>query len=173
MPVFEVDTSWPQALPYNWTFAHAPAVAVDSNDNILILTRPNTLAPDVRAQAAPPVLVLDQAGGFVDAWGGPGEGFDWPDSEHSITVDGDDNVWIGGSAPVAPSLRELNDDMLLKFSADGEFLVQIGGRDASPTSSRTNCSLRTGTVIVALPYSMRPPASSSAHGVLSATSRSM
>ena len=133
-PVFEVDTSWPGALPYNWTFGHAPSVAVDSQDHVFILTRPNTLEPDVRARAAPPVIELDSDGNFVNAWGGPSDDYDWPDSEHGIAIDFDDNVWIGGSAPVAPSLRELNDDMLLKFTRDGEFLLQIGGRDASPTS---------------------------------------
>jgi DNA-binding beta-propeller fold protein YncE len=136
MPVFEVDESWPKALPYNWTYGHVPSVAVDSRDHVFILTRPNTLAPDVRARAAPPVLELDSEGNFVNAWGGPGTGFDWPDSEHGIAIDFQDNVWVGGSAPVAPSLRELNDDMLLKFTSDGNFLLQIGGRDASPTSLR-------------------------------------
>jgi DNA-binding beta-propeller fold protein YncE len=43
-------------------------------------------------------------------------------------------VWVGGSAPVAPSLRTLNDDMIIKFTRDGKFLFQIGGRDKSPTS---------------------------------------
>ena len=134
VPIFEVDPSWPKALPYNWMIGHAPSVAVDSRDHVFILTRPNTLDPDVRARAAPPVIELDAEGNFVNAWGGPSEDYDWPDSEHGIAIDFEDNVWIGGSAPVAPSLRELNDDMLLKFTRDGEFLLQIGGRDASPTS---------------------------------------
>lgn len=133
-PVFEVDPSWPKALPYNWTIGHVPSVAVDSRDHVFILTRPNTLEPDVRARAAPPVIELDADGNFVNAWGGPSDDYDWPDSEHGIAIDFEDNVWIGGSAPVAPSLRELNDDMLLKFTRTGEFLLQIGGRDASPTS---------------------------------------
>jgi hypothetical protein len=134
VPIFEVDPSWPKALPYNWTFGHVPSVAVDSRDHVFILTRPNTLEPDVRARAAPPVIELDSNGNFVNAWGGPSDDYDWPDSEHGIAIDFEDNVWIGGSAPVAPSLRELNDDMLLKFTRTGEFLLQIGGRDSSPTS---------------------------------------
>ena len=136
MPVFEVEPDWPKPLPYNWMLGHVPSVAVDSRDHVFILTRPNTLEPELRARAAPPVVEFDADGTFVNAWGGAGENFDWPDSEHGITIDFDDNVWVGGSAPVAPSLRELNDDMLLKFTAQGEFLLQIGGRDASPTSAR-------------------------------------
>jgi hypothetical protein len=135
MPVFEVDTKWPQALPYNWKVGHVPSVAVDSRNHVFVLSRPNTLAPEERARAAPPVIELDESGRFVAGWGGPGiEGFDWPDSEHGIAVDYQDNVWIGGSAPVAPSLFRRNDDMLLKFTHDGKFLLQIGGRDKSPTS---------------------------------------
>lgn len=136
MPVFEVDPAWPKALPYNWTYGHVPSVAVDSRDHVFILTRPNTLEPDVRARAAPPVVEFDADGNFVNAWGGPSAAFDWPDSEHGIAIDYQDNVWIGGSAPVAPSLRDLNDDMLLKFTVAGDFLLQIGGRNASPTSLR-------------------------------------
>jgi outer membrane protein assembly factor BamB len=136
MPVFEVDTSWPQPLPYNWKVGHVTSVAIDSRDHAYLLTRPNTLPPEERARAAPPVIELDPSGQFVNAWGGPGiEGFDWPDSEHGIAIDAKDNVWIGGSAPVAPSLFRRNDDMLLKFTRTGQFLLQIGGRDASPASA--------------------------------------
>ncbi|MGE0863554.1 MAG: hypothetical protein AB7P34_06595 [Vicinamibacterales bacterium] len=135
MPIFEVDTAWPPPLPYNWIVGHVPAVAVDSRDHVFLLSRPNTLPPETRARSAPPVVELDERGRFVNAWGGPGiAGFDWPDSEHGIAVDYKDNVWIGGSAPVAPSLFRRNDDMLLKFSHDGRFLFQIGGRDKSATS---------------------------------------
>ena len=134
-PVFEVDSSWPQKLPFNWIMGHVPSVAIDSRDHVFVLSRPNTLPPEDRARSAPPVVELDSAGKFVNAWGGPGiPGFDWPDSEHGIAIDYKNNVWVGGSAPVAPSLRTLNDDMLLKFTRNGEFLFQIGGRDKSPTS---------------------------------------
>lgn len=136
-PVFEVDKNWPPPLPYNWIVGHVPSIAVDPHDHVFILSRPNTLPPETRARSAPPVMEFDANGKFVNAWGGPGiPGFDWPDSEHGITVDYKENVWIGGSAPVAPSLRTLNDDMLLKFTHDGKFLKQIGGRDKSATSQK-------------------------------------
>jgi hypothetical protein len=68
--------------------------------------------------AAPPVLVFDAQGNLLQSWGGPGEGFDWPKTEHGIYVDKDDNVWIGGSAPT--------DRHLLKFKSDGHFLSRSG-----------------------------------------------
>ena len=46
---------------------------------------------------APPVLEFDAAGNLVGHWGGPGQGYDWPDSNHGITVDYKGNVWIGGN----------------------------------------------------------------------------
>jgi len=149
MPVFEVDTSWPQPLPYNWTVGHVPSVAVDSRDHAFVLTRPNTLPPEERARAAPPVIELDPDGNFVNGWGGPGiAGFDWPDSEHGIAIDHRDNVWVGGSAPVAPSLRDLNDDMLLKFTYDGQFLLQIGGRDMNTGNKDTRSVHQSADVFV-------------------------
>jgi len=132
MPVFEVDTAWPPKMPYNWIMGHVASVAVDSRDHVFLLHRPNTIPPEDRARSAPPIVELDPDGKFVTAWGGPGiAGFDWPDSEHGIAIDYSDNVWIGGSAPIAPSLRKFDDDMLLKFDKRGKFLLQIGGRSAS------------------------------------------
>ena len=100
------------------------------------------------ASAAPPVLEFDAKGKFVNAWGGPGTGYDWPDSEHGISVDYKDNVWIGGSAPVAPSLRKLDDDMLLKFDNKGKFLLQIGGRTVSKGNADTKTVHQSADVFV-------------------------
>jgi DNA-binding beta-propeller fold protein YncE len=130
VPVFEVDPTWPK-LPNNWVVGHVASVAVDRRDHVWMLHRPDTIPEARRSHAAPPVLEFDAAGKFVNAWGGPGQVFDWPDSEHGITVDYKDHVWIGGSAPVAPSLRNLDDDMILKFDNKGRFLLQIGGRTVS------------------------------------------
>ena len=77
----------------------------------------------MRNLAAPAVLEFDEAGKYLNAWGGPGDGFDWPDSEHTIYVDYKDNVWIAGSSPNSLSLTKRSDDMLLKFSKKGEFVL--------------------------------------------------
>jgi DNA-binding beta-propeller fold protein YncE len=147
MPVFEVDPSWPK-VPNNWTLGHVSSVAVDRRDHVWILHRPNTIPEDRRGRAAPPVLEFDAKGAFVNAWGGPAAGYDWPDSEHGIAVDYKDHVWIGGSAPVAPSLRMLDDDMLLKFDRKGKFLLQIGGRDKSGGNKDTKSVHQSADVFV-------------------------
>lgn len=69
-------------------------------------------------KVAPPVLVYDQAGNLVKSWGGPGKGFDWPESNHGISVDHQGHVWLAGNGD--------KDTQLLKFDGDGNFLLQIG-----------------------------------------------
>jgi len=69
-------------------------------------------------KVAPPVLVYDQAGNLVKSWGGVGQGYDWPDSNHGITVDHQGNVWLAGNGP--------KDTQVLKFDGAGKFLFQIG-----------------------------------------------
>ena len=43
------------------------------------------------------MLEFDEAGNVLHAWGGPGKGYDWPESNHGIFVDHKGNVWIGGN----------------------------------------------------------------------------
>jgi len=69
-------------------------------------------------KVAPPVLVYDQAGKLIKSWGGPGAGYDWPDSNHGITVDHQGNVWLAGNGA--------KDTQILKFDGAGKFLFQIG-----------------------------------------------
>jgi DNA-binding beta-propeller fold protein YncE len=129
-PRFEVDPFWPKPLPNDWVIGSAIGVSVDSRDHVWIIHRQQSLNTETEASAgvntpsdaccsaAPPVLELDAAGNLVGYWGGPGEGYDWPDSNHGITVDHMDNVWIGGNGE--------NDAHILKFSRAGEFLLQLG-----------------------------------------------
>ena len=126
----EVDTSWPK-LPNGWVTGHVPGVSVDSHDNVWFITRPNTVPDDQKSHASPPVVEYDTNGKFIQAWGGPGTGFDWPDSDHTIYVDSKDNVWISGSSPASASPTKNTDDMVLKFTNKGKFLMQIGGRNKS------------------------------------------
>jgi DNA-binding beta-propeller fold protein YncE len=62
------------------------------------------------------------AGNLVGHWGGPGQGYEWPTSNHGITVDHKGNVWIGGNGP--------GDSQVLKFTRDGKFLMQVGKANA-------------------------------------------
>jgi NHL repeat len=128
-PVFAVDPRWPQPLPNRWLMGQAAGVAVDRRDHVWVVQRPRSLTEDERGAAlkpprsqccvpAPPVLEFDQAGALVQAWGGPGAGHPWPDSEHGIHVDDRDHVRLAGNGP--------RDGTILKFTRDGKLLMTIG-----------------------------------------------
>jgi hypothetical protein len=127
-PVFQVDTGWPK-LPNNWVFGTVTSVTVGANDHIWIVHRPRTVPEAQRAQAAPAVLEFDNNGAFVKGWGGDGAGYEWPAAEHGISADFRGNLWFTGSSPSGGSPTGPIDNMLVKFSRDGKFLLQIGGRD--------------------------------------------
>ncbi|HXV63759.1 MAG TPA: hypothetical protein VEK15_23870 [Vicinamibacteria bacterium] len=130
VPSFEVDPAWPKPLPNRWLVGAVVGVAVDSSDHVWIVHRPQTLQPnETRSiwRAAPPVLELDSEGNLVSSWGGPGQGFDWPDLEHGIHVDDDGHVWLGGGGP--------EDAQILKFTREGKFLMQIGRKGQSGGSN--------------------------------------
>ncbi len=126
---FQFDATWPKPLPDNWTLGNVVGVAVDARDDIWIIHRPGSLtAEEAGADAspplaeccrpAPPVIEFNQDGDVLQAWGGPGEGYEWPQAEHGIFIDHLDNVWIGGSGGT--------DAQILKFTQAGDFLLQIG-----------------------------------------------
>jgi DNA-binding beta-propeller fold protein YncE len=127
-PVFEVDTSWPQ-LPNNWVFGLVSKIAVDKHDNVWIIHRPKSVKAG--QTAAPPVVEFDANGKYLQAWGGAGTGYDWPDNEHNVFVDEKDNVWISGTGSSGSPDGPRSDDMILKFTTDGKFIKQLGGRTTS------------------------------------------
>jgi DNA-binding beta-propeller fold protein YncE len=172
-PRFEVDPMWPKPLPNHWIMGQTIGVSVDAADHVWIIHRAGSLeAGEVHATTnpkiaqccapAPPVLEFDQAGNLLKSWGGKGQGYDWPDSNHGITVDYKGNVWIGGNGAGPGSGRgAINgsdddpaeggsgkgkgkgkaagggfqsnlDNQVLKFTQDGKFLMQIG----KPASSK-------------------------------------
>jgi DNA-binding beta-propeller fold protein YncE len=122
VPVFQVDPTWPK-MPNDWLLGQTPAVTVDAQDNVYILHRFRTVRPEFKQRAAPPVVEFDSDGNFIRAWGGPGEGYEWPSSEHGIAVDQKGFVWIGGEG------RGVN--QILKFTKEGKFVMQIGKSGAS------------------------------------------
>jgi DNA-binding beta-propeller fold protein YncE len=152
-PMFEVDPFWPKPLPNHWVLGRTIGVSVDAHDHVWITHRVATLE-DTEKHAttnpptaeccvpAPPVLEFDQAGNLLRSWGGPGKGYDWPDSLHGITIDYKGNVWLGGQgrgraadgSPIAAPADEgtgagttaYNDNSVLKFTPNGQFLMQIG-----------------------------------------------
>jgi hypothetical protein len=125
-PSFELDPNWPQ-IPNNWVLGETTSISVDSHDHIWVLHVPQSIPEAQRANAAPPVLEFDQSGKLLASWGAPADGSPWVGREHGIFVDDKDFVWIGGRAgwPRATT-PGVSDDMILKFTAAGKFVMQIG-----------------------------------------------
>jgi DNA-binding beta-propeller fold protein YncE len=137
-PRFEVDPLWPKPLPNNWVLGQVIGLAVDARDHVWIVHRANLLGANEAAadqkppiasccSAAPPVLEFDPAGNVVGHWGGPGEGYDWPESNHGIFIDHKENVWIGGNVGT--------DAHILKFTRGGKFIAQFGRKGQNKGSN--------------------------------------
>jgi hypothetical protein len=133
-PAFEVDPLWPKPLPNHWVLGSTIGVSVDENDHVwIIIAAPRRSGNNEKGlelkpptgeccAGAPPVLEFDQAGNLLNHWGGPAQGYEWPTSNHGITVDYKGNVWIGGNGE--------GDAQLLKFTKSGKFLLQVGKANA-------------------------------------------
>ena len=139
----EVDPHWPM-LPDDWLMGEVAGIAVDMNDHIWLVQRPRSLNADEAGLVqdpplsaccipAPPVLKFDADGNLLDSWGDqngyPGEGYEWPASEHGIFVDHLGYVWLAGNGP--------DDHQVLKFSGDGTFVMQIGQAGRTEGSNST------------------------------------
>jgi DNA-binding beta-propeller fold protein YncE len=139
-PQFEPDPLWSKALPNKWVNGQVGGVAVDSHDNVWVFHRPGTIPDGEKAASlnppqaeccipAPSVLEFDTKGKFLQAWGGPGQGYEWFASEHGIFIDSKDNVWLSGSAK--------EDNQILKFTTKGKLLLQIGHAGKNQGSNDT------------------------------------
>jgi DNA-binding beta-propeller fold protein YncE len=151
VPQFAVDPFWPQPLPNDWIIGQVAGLSVGPDDHIWIIHRPWTVQPtnagatppmEVRGQqwghaplqaaccvTAPPVLEFHPDGRLLRSWGGPGAGYEWFNSEHGIHVDHDGFVWVAGNGT--------DDHHIMKFTADGVFVLQIGAVGVSGGSNDT------------------------------------
>ena len=95
VPLFEPDPLWSQALPNKWVTGQVGGVAVDSHDNVWVFHREATIPDGEKAASltppqaeccipAPAVLEFSSAGKFLQAWGGPGSGYEWLNTQHGI-----------------------------------------------------------------------------------------
>jgi DNA-binding beta-propeller fold protein YncE len=140
IPTFAVDASWPKPLPNNWILGQIGGMNVDSQGHIWVIHRPASLTDNEKGATltpprskccvpAPPVLEFDSDGNLLRSWGGPGAGYEWVKREHGIEVDSKGFVWLTGN--------DENDNAVLKFTSDGQFVMQIGKIAPSKGSNDT------------------------------------
>ncbi|MCJ2185894.1 NHL repeat-containing protein [Novosphingobium beihaiensis] len=137
MPLFQADAEWPR-LPADTILGQVPGLSVDGEDRVWIVQRPNSLNQHEAGLAqdppttqgccrpAPHVMRFSADGQLLAAWGGPelapsrnGE-TQWPSNVHGIFAAQDGTVWIGGNGK--------GDHVVLNFTAEGQYLRQIGKR---------------------------------------------
>jgi len=140
-PTFLVDPYWPKPLPNNWILGRTIGVDVDARDHVFIVHRDQDsmfggateiglkLGVSGCCTPAPPIIEFDPAGNVVNAWGGPGDGFTWPASNHGIDVAPNGNVWIGGNGG--------GDSHVLVFTGDGNFVAEYGEAGNAADSNST------------------------------------
>ena len=119
-PRYQVQALWPRPFAnQSWVLGSVTGVTVDGQNHIwvvhrggdslennekgMMLTPPSS---SICCTAAPFVLEFDQMGALLTSWGGPGSGYQWPQSPGGLAVDGKGNVWItaAGLEP-APAAR--------------------------------------------------------------------
>lgn len=149
-PRFELVPGWAK-IPENLSIGDVTGLSCDADDHLWMIhryqmsdagprrpkrpafdwipaeegARLDRRSPPAGTTPAPPVIELDRDGTYLRGWGGPGEGYDWPLTEHSMHVDYEGNLWFSSGKGNAPS----GEDFILKFTRDGKFLLQIGRRN--------------------------------------------
>ncbi|WP_026353061.1 hypothetical protein [Solimonas variicoloris] len=153
VPEYALDPTWPKLpLPHNWALGLINGIYVDAKNHLWIYHSPE-LVPKYALGAAqnppigkccvpaPAIIEFDEAGNVLRAWGGPEDakvqGYDWPSAGHGLYVDYKGNIWIGGSQTRVGADGSQPDGLYLKFSPDGKFLLQIGGKGPSKGSLDT------------------------------------
>ncbi|QIT31305.1 hypothetical protein HCK03_09260 [Raoultella terrigena] len=137
IPRFAVDAAWPQ-MPETMLWGEVSGVAVDSDDSVWLVHRPDSLtqtdnglaqSPSIAlcCRAAPPVVHFSSDGRFLGGFGNPEsaptiDGVNqWPISLHGISVDSDGTLWFAGIGR--------GDHVVVNYTRDGKFIRQIGRRE--------------------------------------------
>jgi hypothetical protein len=97
-PKFKYDPDWPKPLPNKWKMGGVTGLAVDKDDNVWVLDRPNDLTDiELEAELTPPLAdccVRPPAMIHIDKLGNVIGSFDAPQG-HGMAVDSKGFVYIG------------------------------------------------------------------------------
>ena len=98
VPKFKYDPDWPKPLPNKWKLGGVTGLAVDKDDNVWVLNRPNDLTDiELEAELTPPLAdccVRPPAMIHIDKNGTVIGSFDAPQG-HGMAVDSKGFVYIG------------------------------------------------------------------------------
>src|SRR5690349_14816206 len=98
VPKFKFDPDWPKPLPNKWKMGGVTGLAVDKDDNVWVLDRPNDLTDiELEAELDPPLAdccVRPPSMIHIDKNGSVIGSFDAPQG-HGMAVDSKGFVYIG------------------------------------------------------------------------------
>lgn len=136
VPQFMVDAAWPH-MPPAMLLGQVSGVAVDPDDNVWVVHRPNSLTDTdtglaqspptaICCRPAPPVVQFSASGDYLGGFGGAQSApvidgmSQWPQSLHGIYVDKDRTIWFAGNGR--------DDHVVLNYTPEGKFIQAIGRR---------------------------------------------
>jgi hypothetical protein len=118
-PAYRVVPLWPQPFQDDaWVLGSVTGVTVDAQNHVWVAHRGfDSLESNEKGMAlpapsssvcctpAPFILEFDTAGHLVSSWGGPSQGYQWPQALGGLAVDAKGNVWIAaaGLEPAPPA----------------------------------------------------------------------
>jgi DNA-binding beta-propeller fold protein YncE len=141
-PKYKFDPDWPKPLPNKWKMGGVTGLAVDKDDNVWVLDRPNDLTDiELEAELTPPIAdccVRPPSMIHIDKNGGVIGSFD-PPQGHGMTVDSKGFVYIGNTVGGMGNVRKYD-------PATGKLVGELphtpemppggGGGDAAPPTPR-------------------------------------
>src|SRR5438477_8958475 len=108
-PKYKFDPDWPKALPNKWKLGGVTGLAVDKDDNVWVLNRPNDLTSiELEAELNPPIAdccVHPPAMIHIDKNGNVIGSFDAPQG-HGMDVDNAGFVYIGNAVNGLGNVRK-------------------------------------------------------------------
>jgi hypothetical protein len=142
-PKFKFDPDWPKPLPNKWKMGGVTGLAVDKDDNVWVLDRPNDLTDiELEAELTPPIAdccVRPPAMIHIGKNGDVLGSFD-PPQGHGMTVDSKGFVYIGNTVGGLNTVHKYD-------PATGKLVGEVprapeaqpggGGGDAAPEGPRT------------------------------------
>ena len=140
-PKFKFDPDWPKPLPHKWKLGGVTGLAVDKDDDVWVLDRPNDLTDiELEAEVNPPLadccvrppamIHFDQEGNVI--------GYFDPPQGHGMTVDTQGFAYIGNSEHGMNTVRKYDvksGKLVGEVPRAPEAQPGGGGGDAAPPTS--------------------------------------
>src|SRR5467141_4881255 len=137
-PKYKFDPDWPKPLPNKWKMGGVTGLAVDKDDNVWVLDRPNDLTEiELEAELTPTIAdccVRPPAMIHIDKGGDVTGSFD-PPQGHGMAVDSKGFVYIGNTDHGLNTVRKYDpatSQLVSEVPRVPEAQPGGGGGDAAP-----------------------------------------